>query len=540
MDNTKHQALRSHSAIDSDVDTDNTDSHAIKQYVTLKSKQFIKIILFQILWVGPWIAGTIAIPPLGAQWFGGCLQHDVPNLEVIEDCDPDYVTYNLYFTLFGSIGGLVSFLFASFMGRLSDSFGRKLFIIFGIIFWMIPRITLIFYMNFFLYWMLGILSDINGGDQILPSLKASVSDIIDPKDRVNAFGRMHGAMGMGLIIGAMFSIGISSIWNNYTVLIATAIWYLILLIFAMLFIGETIDINNNRISMNKSVLSNPFKPLTIICGNKFILYLSIITFFASLVEAGVMSSLFGYVGYSLSLNNDSRASMVFGIYVTIVSIVIIPISVCFLPFLKNKNVHYTHIIVIAICFRIASLLLLALISLDFGENINGEYILYFSAILHGCGMFSFAVLEGIVSEYVSKECQGIAFGVVTSYKGIASIIAPFSFGLLFVKLSKTNISGLFIIIAILICCIEIVLSLIPLKKLLNKIQPQTIHVGFKRDLKQIDTIEDEHDIELTNYLVNEHNNKNGLLTNMNGESGKPLVVLADDEYQEETDNISDS
>ena len=115
------------------------------------------------------------------------------------------------------MGGCVSFLFASFMGRLSDSFGRKIFLIIGILVWMIPRLILIFYINFLLYWSIVLLSDINGGDQIVPPLKASVSDIISPKQRINAFGKIHAALGSGLIIGAIFGIIISIIWNNYIV-----------------------------------------------------------------------------------------------------------------------------------------------------------------------------------------------------------------------------------------------------------------------------------------------------------------------------------
>mmetsp|Transcript_22147 Transcript_22147/g.19483 ORF Transcript_22147/g.19483 Transcript_22147/m.19483 type:complete len:128 (-) Transcript_22147:11-394(-) len=123
----KHQKLRSGSIDksyrDEDMDTDNEKSDAVKAYVSLKSREFLKFILFQMLWIGPWIAGTIVIPLFGAQWFGGCIDQQGLKVDIIDGCEPDYVTYNFYFTLFGSIGGVISFLFASFMGRLSDSFG---------------------------------------------------------------------------------------------------------------------------------------------------------------------------------------------------------------------------------------------------------------------------------------------------------------------------------------------------------------------------------------------------------------------------------
>eukprot|EP01084_Bolivina_argentea_P261681 442327_1 len=459
-----------------------------QNYVPLRSSTFYKYIIFQFLWIAPWISGTLVIPLFGAQWFGNCLIQNGFSVQIIKGCEPDYVKYNLYFTFFGSLGGLTSFLFSSFIGRLTDTFGRKIFILIGIIFWMIPRVTIIFYINFALYWGLGLLADTNGGDQILPALKAALSDILSPNDRIIAFGFIHGAMGTGILMGAGVAIGIAQLLDNYTVLIVSAIQYIILLFYVICFISETIDINHNRVPMSKKVWSNPFKPLTLICHNQFIFYMSLITFFCSLVEAGVMSSLFAYIGHTLELHDDGKAAMVFGIYVSIISIVVVPVSVCLLPFLKRQNVHYAHIIVISLCFRICSLVLLAFVSLEFSYIEVKEYILYASAVLHGAGLFGFAVLEGIVSEFVAMDCRGIAFGIVTSYKGIAGIFGPFAFGLMFTELSDTPISSLFIFVGILIAIIAIIFILIPLKRLLNKIEPQTIEIRLKEDIQRFTSI----------------------------------------------------
>ena len=470
------------------------------------------------------------IPIFGAQYFGGCIDQSGLKVDVIDGCEPDYVTYNFYFTLYGSIGGCLSFLFTSFIGRLSDSFGRKIFLIIGILSWMIPRIILIFHINFFVYWTLVLFSEINGGDQFLPALKASISDIVSPDDRVNAFGKMHGSMGSGIIIGAVFAISVSSVWGNYTVLLVMAIWYIVSLIFTTFFIHETIDINDNRVPITKSVWKNPFRPLSVICYNKFLMLMSLIFCFASLVEAGIMSSIFGYIGFSLKLNEDGEASMVFGIYVTIVSLVLVPVSVFFLPWLKRKKLHYSNIIVIAVCFRIMSLLGLALISFDL--NGYGQYVLYVSGVLYGAGLFNFAVLEGIVSEYVVKECSGTAFGVITSYKGIAGIIGPFSFGILFTELSDTNVSYMFIMLGIFMCVIQIILSLIPLKRLLNVIEPQSVQVRIKgenRNGERLKTADDDEDEDEGMVELQKYQHDNGILTMHTGDEKQQKLVLATDE-----------
>eukprot|EP01083_Nonionella_stella_P306106 1070692_1 len=516
--------FQSKSSIETDSNSD--DNNLIKSYVTLNSKEFIKFNIFQFLWIGPWICGTIVLPLFGAQWFGDCLIQDGLSVEVIEGCEPDYVQYNFYLTLFNSIGGAVSFLLAGFIGRLSDSFGRKPFLILAIICWMIPRVTILFYINFFLYWSLALLPDINGGDQILPALKASISDIVSPKDRINAFGRIHGAMGAGLIVGSAFAIAISAQYNNYTVLIITAIWYMVLLLLTICGIKEPIDRNHNRVSISSKVWSNPFRPLTVICQNQFIFILSVLSFCTSLVEGGVMSSLFAYFGHELHLTDDGKAAMVFGIYVTTVSVVLVPISVCFLPFLKRKKVHYSHMIAISVCFRITSLALLVVIGMDlhsFSEY--KQYILYSAAAFHGSGMFHFAVLEGIVGEYVAKNCQGVAFGVITSYKGISGIIAPFSFGVLFTQFSDTYLSALFLMVGIFICIIVIWLGYFPLKKLLATTKPQTVQIVLKGEVhdytnyKQRCRTDEEEESEFEKSLPLSH-----LVDYVRSDSDRPLRI----------------
>ena len=55
----KHQKLRSGSIDRDGIDNDKEKSDTVKSYVSLKSKDFLKFILFQMLWIGPWIAGTV-------------------------------------------------------------------------------------------------------------------------------------------------------------------------------------------------------------------------------------------------------------------------------------------------------------------------------------------------------------------------------------------------------------------------------------------------------------------------------------------------
>ena len=61
MRQSEHVQLQSK---DDSIDTQNVEmdaekSDSIKSYVSLKSKEFYKFIAFQVLWISPWIAGTV-------------------------------------------------------------------------------------------------------------------------------------------------------------------------------------------------------------------------------------------------------------------------------------------------------------------------------------------------------------------------------------------------------------------------------------------------------------------------------------------------
>ena len=79
------------------------------------------------------------------------------NITVINDYDPNYTEYAYYATMFYSIHASITFLFSSFIGHLSDKYGRKPFFYLAIITSMIPRVVIIFYNNFYLYFSLSLL-----------------------------------------------------------------------------------------------------------------------------------------------------------------------------------------------------------------------------------------------------------------------------------------------------------------------------------------------------------------------------------------------
>lgn len=189
------------------------------------------ITLFLGLYYTVAVAGGLLIPVYGAYWFGGCIESDTSIVVDETDCDPDYSRYNLWLQIFVSIAGLLQFLFAGFFGRLSDSFGRKWFIFLAIIFYAVPRGILIFYVNLFLYWSLSLFVDI-------PTFVfgAAFADIFHGSQTLKtvAYSLLYAMGGLGLFMGALWSVGVSAIFgNNHSVFISIGFAYIFMLLFWM-------------------------------------------------------------------------------------------------------------------------------------------------------------------------------------------------------------------------------------------------------------------------------------------------------------------
>ena len=186
------------------------------------------------------IAGGIIIPVYGAYWFGGCISNDSNSVIVDDDdCDPDYSSYNLFSQIFTSGNGLLQLLLAGFFGRISDSYGRKIFILLAVLFYAIPRAILIFYVDLFLYFTLTLFMEI-------PSFafSATLADIYHGAESLKtvSYSILFAMVGMGLFVGAAYSVAISGIFgNNHSVFISLGFVYIFLIIFWIFCIKETLS-----------------------------------------------------------------------------------------------------------------------------------------------------------------------------------------------------------------------------------------------------------------------------------------------------------
>eukprot|EP01084_Bolivina_argentea_P030308 56198_1 len=435
-----------------------------------KDKRFTYWFIFKILFFTQVFAAGLFIPLYAAEYFGGCLESN--GIGSISGCVPNYSLYAYYATMFFSIAGLITFLISSFIGYLTDKYGRKKFFYLAIITWMIPRVVMIFYINFYLYFSLSLLEAINGGDFFIAS-KGYLADIIPKKnERIIGYGFGQSAVGIGCILGSVLAVLISYLWNDHTIFIALGIYYILLLVFTKFFITEPTNDRQNTIQFE---MINPFKYLKKVFVHNLIFYLSLLSLLMSIVESGIMSSLFAYIGNEFQLSKEGNSTMTYGIFAVTMSVAVI-LTGYFLAIFKNFY-DELNIMIIAICIKILSLLLLSFISM-FPLIFKNYIVLYLSAFLYGTSFFIWPSITGLLTKYLSDNQQGTGFGIIDSWTAIANIIAPFSFGYLYVTLNKMKIQWILFLFAILFCIASCIIVYYPLK---NTVKQQIKLLNFENN-----------------------------------------------------------
>eukprot|EP01084_Bolivina_argentea_P086614 156550_1 len=449
-------------------DYGNTSMHEIIKRL-FRDRSFLYWFIFKILFFSQVFAAGLFIPLYAAEWFGGCLEQD--GITPIDDCDPDYSTYAYYATMFYSIGGLITFLVSSFMGHLTDTHGRKTFFFIAIITWLIPRFVMIFYIDFYLYFTLSLAQSINGGDFFIAS-KGYLADIIPNKnERIVGYGFGQSSVGVGCILGSILAVAVSSIWDDHAVFLALAVFYALLLIYTHFFIEESVA----HTSPFVCAATNPFRYLAKVWKYNLIFYLSLLSLLMAIVEAGIMASLFAYIGNEFKLNRQGKSTMIYGIYAVCMSVAVIVAGIL-LAFLKKWYNELT-IMVIAVVIKILSLCLMGAISL-FPLIFRNFVVLYSSAFLYGSSFFIWPAIIGLLTKYLRDDEQGTGFGIMDSWTAVANIVAPFGFGYLYVRLDELRMQWLTFGVAILFCIASIVIIVAPLKNTLKK---QRYLLNFKNN-----------------------------------------------------------
>ena len=315
----------------------------------------------------------------------------------------------------------MQFLFAPFMGNLSDRFGRRPVILVSLIAFFIDYFILALAHNYTLLFVGRVLAGITGAS--FTAASAYIADISNDKNRAKNFGLIGAAFGLGFIIGPALG-GLLSGWGLRAPFYAAAIICFLNFLYGYFILPESLPIEKRRAFDWRK--ANPIGSLKFFLTHKTILTLVIAYFFVFLAAQAVQSnwSYFTMYVFQWTEKQVGISLAVVGILVGLVQGVLIRIT--------NPKLGDAKSIYIGLFLFAVGLFLFAVAS--------QSWMMYVFLIPYCLGGIAGPALQSIISKYIPTNEQGQLQGGLTGIMSLTTIIGPFIMnGLFYYSTLKTSL-----------------------------------------------------------------------------------------------------
>ena len=425
-------------------------------------KRFLSLFIFAVLYTTSSIGTGFLAPSFWGYWLNNCYDN---GYNLIEGCNADYITYNLISNIAASINGFIIFTFGSFIGNLSDKYGRRYFIGYSVLIYLLQRINVLIVTNIWVYYVyyslfLGLTESV---------FVSYAGDILKNNDKIIGFGGFQSMIGLGFTFGTLFVIVLSVLYNNYFVFVGLAILSLVILIYWYVFIKESLNETNNETNL----CINPYKTLfNIFKINDIILYCSIIIFLCQMDIIVLYGTLLPFIGDQFSdiLVDESSTNIYFGLIGLIGGFGGIISNTIILHYI-NKYLSNIQIMLFGHILVFIGLILFGLV--PYIKYIN---LLPIYSFIIGLGGISITSVNSLSSKYLNNNNQGIGFGIIESYKSMANILGPGTFALLYYYFSTyTQFPSFHWFLVALTRFMAIIITIFPLKNAIKNRKETNIH-----------------------------------------------------------------
>lgn len=318
--------------------------------------------------------------------------------------------------LIQGVKGLLSFLSAPLVGAMSDTLGRKPFLLITVSFTCAP----IPLMKISPMWYFAMLS-ISGIFAVTFSVVfAYVADITTDEDRGQAYGLVSATFAASLVTSPALGAYLGKVYSdNFVIWLATAIAVLDVL-FILVMVPESLPDKlrtanwGSQISWEKA---DPLGALKKLGHDKLILLLCVAVLLSYLPEAGEYSCFFVYLRLVMMFSASEVAS-----YIAMVGVLSVVAQTLILALLM-KYVGHKGAIMFGLVFEIVQLA-----CFGFGSQ---TWVMWMAGCIAAMSSVTYPAISAFASSHASADQQGVAQGIITGIRGLCNGLGPALFGFIF-------------------------------------------------------------------------------------------------------------
>ncbi|EGD72587.1 hypothetical protein PTSG_04322 [Salpingoeca rosetta] len=309
--------------------------------------------------------------------------------------------------------GFLSFLSAPVLGALSDTSGRKRFLLLAVGATCLP---LPFLLIANLWWHVLVVAFSGVFAVTFSIVFAYVSDVTNEEERSAAFGQVSATFAASLVISPALGSLLQSLYGVHFVCAVSTIIAAIDVLFIALFVPESVPPSEVQKKTFSWQIASPFSSLKVVFSNVYMLKWSVIVFFSYLPEAGQYQCLMLYL-QSIGFSKPDLAGFIAG--VGILSI----LAQTYVLSTMSHSMSQKSVIIAGLIAQACQLALYGVVTTKWALFMTGG-LLAFSSL-------NYPAVSALLSQTAAPGQQGAVQGMVTGIRSLCTGLGPAVFGALF-------------------------------------------------------------------------------------------------------------
>ena len=410
----------------------------------------------------------------GPEFYGHCHTDTDPDTgEKERDCKLNYSKYQLYSSIFAGVQGVVAFLCLPQIGRLSDAYGRRPFLVLQVLVMIVVWIPFLFGSRY-MWWHFGLhvfKGLATGSTNFSPFMTSYMGDTIeDEAERTIGFAAIYLTLGLAVLLGNVCALMIASFLGTFALVLAFFVMALVALLVVQFGVRESLA-PELRKPIDNDLWSNPFAPLLNTGGNQIVKLVAIVQCLVSFPELAAFSNMISYGLDQMEVEHKSRIRVVSAVSLCTSATTLILFSSLVLPRLKARLSDVT-LLVIGVVLLSLSLFIMAILS--FWPVLE---VMVLAVMTLACGLMVFPASNGILTKYLNKDEQGLGFGTVFSWRAVMAVLAPVCWSGIYQISKPHGLPWLAPLCASLICLSSLFIVCGPLKRTILEYDTKLVQVG---------------------------------------------------------------